>query len=464
MAIALHIRKKIADFDPVRDGKTVKQLCAELGISKQTYYNIRKRVAEFGPCGIAPGSTAPKNPRRRFSPDIDATILRARQSLTARGLDHGPWSIYYYLIDELGMEQVPSRSYIAKILHDLGVVDANARKRPRSSYRRFARARANELWQIDGLVYTMFDYTHTQVTIYQIIDDATRFDVGSQVYPDPENGHDARQALAAAFRQYGKPQEILSDNGEAFTAYHRGKLTATDMWLAQQGVWSIAGFKATTQGKDERSHQTMTQFLDAYQPTTIEQVKQHLETYRHVYNYTRRHQGLLVGKTHITPASAWQTWEHAPSPVEPVDTDRLKAKIARYRKQTWPAPHTADTSTENAAVNTPTPKGRPLTQRATAAPLTSPDGRYQVPSRVQIYHNGVLAIPGARIYVGSRFRRRWVQANFSGQTLEYYLESDGELLVSFPYPIQFQGPPKSVLSPHQITGLYHRQMPKRQHP
>lgn len=39
MAIPLHIRRKIAKFDPVRDGKTVKQFCREENVSKQTYYN-----------------------------------------------------------------------------------------------------------------------------------------------------------------------------------------------------------------------------------------------------------------------------------------------------------------------------------------------------------------------------------------------------------------------------------------
>ena len=41
MAIPLHKRRKVADFDPVRDGKTVTQFCKELGISRQTYHNIK---------------------------------------------------------------------------------------------------------------------------------------------------------------------------------------------------------------------------------------------------------------------------------------------------------------------------------------------------------------------------------------------------------------------------------------
>ncbi|MGJ4104635.1 hypothetical protein ACN4EB_10845, partial [Corynebacterium macclintockiae] len=42
---------------------------------------------------------------------------------------------YYFLFDTVGPDSTPSRSTIASWLHELGFVDANARKRPRSSYK-----------------------------------------------------------------------------------------------------------------------------------------------------------------------------------------------------------------------------------------------------------------------------------------------------------------------------------------
>ncbi|MCQ4619612.1 transposase, partial [Corynebacterium sp. CCUG 59401] len=315
MAIPLHKRRKVADFDPVRDGKTITQFCKELGISRQTYINIKNRVAQKGRSGIVPDSTAPKNPARKFDDTDKVAVVNARQHLMEQGLDYGPWSIYYYLFDSIGPERTPSRSTIASWLHELGFVDANARKRPRSSYKRFARDFVGELWQIDGLVYRLFDHAHTQVTIYQIIDDASRFDVGTKAFPLPENGTDARAVLAEAFATYGKPQEILSDNGEAFATYHRGHLSATELWLASEGVLAIAGFAATTQGKDERSHRTLTQFLDVRHPVSLAEVNTYLAEYRHVYNERRRHQSLLVGKMHITPRQAFDTFPKATPPT-----------------------------------------------------------------------------------------------------------------------------------------------------
>ena len=87
MAIPITLRKKIADFDPIREGITVQQFCKNIGVSKQTYYNIKARIAERGRAGIVPDSTAPLNPRRVYdcllytSPSPrDATLSRMPSS------------------------------------------------------------------------------------------------------------------------------------------------------------------------------------------------------------------------------------------------------------------------------------------------------------------------------------------------------------------------------------------------
>ncbi|MFS0239045.1 transposase, partial [Corynebacterium striatum] len=102
-----------------------------------------------------PDSTAPLNPRRVYDDKIRQQVLHARGTLQARGQDCGPWSIFYFFLDELGYDQPPSRALIAQWLHEAGVADINARKRPRKSYRHFARGEVNELWQIDAFVYRL---------------------------------------------------------------------------------------------------------------------------------------------------------------------------------------------------------------------------------------------------------------------------------------------------------------------
>ena len=90
MAIPITLRKKIADFDPIREGITVQQFCKNIGVSKQTYYNIKARIAEGGRAGIVPDRTAPLNPRRVYDDKIRQQVLQARGTLKTRGQDFRP--------------------------------------------------------------------------------------------------------------------------------------------------------------------------------------------------------------------------------------------------------------------------------------------------------------------------------------------------------------------------------------
>ena len=471
MAIPLHKRRKVADFDPVRDGKTVTQFCKELGISRQTYHNIKHRIAQKGRAGIVPDSTAPKHPIKKFDEADKIAVVHARQELMEQGLDYGPWSIYYFLFDTSGPDSTPSRSTIASWLHELGFVDANARKRPRSSYKRFARDLVGELWQIDGLVYRLFDHAHTHVTIYQIIDDASRFDVGTTAFALPENGTDARAVLAAAFAAYGKPQEILSDNGDAFATYHRGFLSATETWLASQGVLAIAGFAPTTQGKDERSHRTLTQFLDARHPVSLAEVNTYLAEYRQVYNERRRHQSLLVGKMHITPRQAFDTFPKAPSPQHPLDPEQVWARVVAYNQAHNPqavsemlnGPAEAATSHEACTDDMAALQGIPPTDTPTlTAPTTNSTNHWDIPDQLCVSKDGVVRVCGFGLYIGLRFKNRRLYSTVTAENVaEFYTAHDGEFLFSVPLPITLSHrPPGGQININLVEGMKHRQPPR----
>lgn len=77
-------------------------------------------------------------------------------------------------IEELLAPPIPSVSTIARLLRVAGAVDTNPKKRPKSSYVRFERDQAMALWQTDAFEYKLFDEHTSKVTIYQILDDATR--------------------------------------------------------------------------------------------------------------------------------------------------------------------------------------------------------------------------------------------------------------------------------------------------
>ena len=92
-----------------------------------------------------------------------------------------------------------------------GLSAPSPRKRPRSSYKRFRRAQANELWQLDGIEWEL--PVLGQVTIYQVIDDHSRYCPALLAHPGGETHEGAKAVLEAGFAKHlvkpADPDELL---------------------------------------------------------------------------------------------------------------------------------------------------------------------------------------------------------------------------------------------------------------
>jgi putative transposase len=112
------------------------------------------------------------------------------------------------------------------------------------------------------------------------------------------------------------------------------------------GVEAITGkpYKPTTQGKNERFHQTLFRYLDK-QPLaeSLAELQAQVDAFDHIYNTQRPHQG-LPGR--ITPLTAWEATAKAdpprPKPDRPVFEGPVPSRYRRPRPQP-PADLPADT-------------------------------------------------------------------------------------------------------------------------
>jgi transposase InsO family protein len=86
-------------------------------------------------------------------------------------LDAGPVTIAWHLEQE--GHRAPSTSTIRRILHQAGLIVAEPRKRPRSSYVRFEAAQPNETWQSDVTHWRLAD--GTEIEILNWLDDHSRY-------------------------------------------------------------------------------------------------------------------------------------------------------------------------------------------------------------------------------------------------------------------------------------------------
>jgi transposase InsO family protein len=99
--------------------------------------------------------------------------------------------------------------------------------------------------------------------IFHLIDDHARFAVASHVAWG-ETSEAAIAVVRKGIEAHGVPQRLLSDNGAALNPSRRGALGQLVAYVTTLGVEAITGkpYKPTTQGKNERFHQTLFRFLD----------------------------------------------------------------------------------------------------------------------------------------------------------------------------------------------------------
>lgn len=158
----------------------------------------------------APTDPQPTRAAPRQSSQIASSL---RRTLTTQGLDAGPVTIAWHL-HQAGVP-VPSTSTIRRILHNAGLVVPEPRKRPRSSYHRFAAAQPNECWQSDFTHWPLAD--GSDVEILNWLDDHSRYLLSATVFNRVTGPH-----VIATFLQNitenGYPASTLTDNGLVYTA------------------------------------------------------------------------------------------------------------------------------------------------------------------------------------------------------------------------------------------------------
>jgi Helix-turn-helix domain/Integrase core domain len=290
---------------------TVKAVCEQFQVSRQTYYRLRRRFAAEGPAGLVPRSRRPHSCPAATSSAMVAAVLAARAELAAAGWDEGALSIYYWMV--AAGQQPPAARTVHRILVRHGLISPQPKKRRRSSYRRFQFPATDDCWQIDAFEYTLVD--GTAVVVFELKDDCSRYLLEVRAWPR-EDTLGAWTSLAYAIGRYGRPRMLLSDNSLAFTGHRLNKIVLFEQNLIKLGIkpiWSSANHPQTC-GKTERGHQTAQQWLRR-QPTatTLDELQSLLNHYRTAFNQ-RPHQA-LNGATPLTARVARRRTEPLPRPV-----------------------------------------------------------------------------------------------------------------------------------------------------
>lgn len=328
------VRLAISQWPDDAPRGAVSTFCAEHGISRKSFYALRNRAKTDGPAAVLePRTRRPRSSPSTLSDEVREQAIKVRAALEASGLDHGPISVHEKM-RMMGLEQVPSTASLARIFRVAGVARLEPKKKPRSAWRRFVYPAPNACWQLDATEYVLSG--GRKCVIFQLIDDHSRFAVASHV----AWGETAEAAIAVvdrAIAAHGVPQRLLSDNGAALNPSRRGHNGQLVAHVSRLGVEAITGkpHKPTTQGKNERFHQTLFRYLDK-QPLaeTLDELQAQVDAFDHIYNTERPHQG-LPGR--ITPLTAWEATPKADPPRPKPDRPIFEAPApSRYQR---PRPH-----------------------------------------------------------------------------------------------------------------------------
>jgi putative transposase len=305
------IRLSITQWPDDAPRGAVTTFCAEHQISRKTFYAIRARVRiEGAAAALEPRSRRPRNSPAALAEEVKQHAVEVRAALEACGLDHGPISVYDKM-RAMGLDPVPSIASLARIFREVGVAKVEPRKKPRSAWRRFVYPAPNACWQLDATGYVLTG--GRECVIFQLIDDHSRYAVASHVAWS-ETAEAALAVFNKAVAAHGVPQRLLTDNHLALNPSRRGFLSRLVKHASRLGVQAITGkpYKPTTQGKNERFHQTLFRYLDK-QPlaATLGELQAQIDTFDDYYNNERPHQG-LPGRS--TPQAAWEATPKAEAP------------------------------------------------------------------------------------------------------------------------------------------------------
>jgi transposase InsO family protein len=264
---------------------SIRALCRRFGISAKTGYKWLDRFSADGLAGLCDQSRRPKNSPKRSADKTEVLVLNIR----ARHPAWGGRKIAAVLKRQ--GEATPSASTVTAILRRNGVA-LGAFGGGAAAFTRFEHQGPNDLWQMDfkGHVAMREGRLHPLT----VLDDHSRYAVVTAACTN-EQTETVKNCLITAFRRYGLPLCIMTDNGSPWGNGPGYPYTPLGVFLIEQGIriGHSRPYHPQTLGKDERYHRSLkAEVLSGPPFDTVIEAEAALATWRHVYNTERPHEAL----------------------------------------------------------------------------------------------------------------------------------------------------------------------------
>jgi transposase InsO family protein len=269
---------------------TMTELCERYGVSRKTGYSLVARYERDGVGGLALRSSRPHHsPQATVSVVVEAIVAMRQQYPTWGGK-----KILARLRERQPTWALPAVSTANDILKRHDLVPSRRRRRPvgHPGYQPRRAAAPNEIWTTDfkGQFRTGDARWCYPLTI---VDGFSRYVIACRGMLAPTTA-DTVAVFRRAFRTYGMPAVIRSDNGEPFAATSLARLSRLSVWWIRLGIIPELIEPASPQqnGAHERMHRTLKAETTRPPAADLAGQQRRFTRFRTVYNDERPHEAL----------------------------------------------------------------------------------------------------------------------------------------------------------------------------
>jgi len=265
-------------------------ICRSFGVSRRIGYKWFERYCAQGVEGLKDRSRAPLHHPQAVADKIAELCIAVRRAHPT----WGPVKVQAWLEEHKPQTRWPAASTIGDLFdrESLTVKRRLRRRSPPSSAPFAPCAGANDVWCIDfkGWFVTGDGKRCEPLTLS---DGHSRYLLRCQAMVCTDTNH-VWPVLYAAFREFGLPHRLRSDNGPPFASCGAGGLSQLSVKVIKAGVVPerIEPGKPQQNGRLERLHLTLLQDTANPPAKSLRAQIERLRSFQRIYNDERPHQAL----------------------------------------------------------------------------------------------------------------------------------------------------------------------------
>jgi transposase InsO family protein len=266
------------------------ELCRIYGVTRKTGYKWVERYEAWGMDGLRDLSRAPDCHPNEIAEEVEEEVL----ALRGKHPFWGARKIRAWLVQAHGGAEMPVVSTIGSILKRNGLTAPRKRRqsaRPSSEPLAYAQG-PNKVWCADfkGWFRTGDGERIDPLTI---TDAYSRYLLRCQAVKAADTEH-SKPIFEAAFREYGMPERMRTDNGAPFGSNGESGLTGLSVWWIKLGIRPerIEPGKPEQNGRHERMHRTLKEATTKPPAANRRRQQECFDAFRREYNEERPHEAL----------------------------------------------------------------------------------------------------------------------------------------------------------------------------